>query len=172
MKNARLFFGIFIILIGFLLLLDQWGAPLRLGGFWPFFLLIPGLFFWVEFLSKRQRFGLLMPGTILVLYSAYFFFCEATNYRFSDELSFLFTFAVAAGLFLMYHFSEPKKKGLLVAGWILTGVSLITLISTIGGGQLWPIVLIICGLWLLYQKKNSSGSDQQKPSPETNHTNH
>jgi hypothetical protein len=152
MKNVKLFFGVFITLIGLLLLLDQWGTPIRLGDFWPIILLIPGLFFWIQWLSKREQTGLIVPGTILVLYSFYFFFNQLTDYHWAGQTSFMFTGAVAGGLLVMHHFSPQKRKGSLIAGWILMGIALVTAASTILSGRLWPILFIAAGIILLYTK--------------------
>jgi len=154
--NSRIFFASFLILIGVLLLMNQAGLNVDFGYIWPIFLLIPGIFFWIMFYSKkekqRMRSSLLLPGTILIIYSLYFFYNQITNYDFAGETSFVFTLGVALGFFAMYYFGEIKNKGILIPAWILAGVSAILLLSTVGGGIWWPIIIIFVGLFLLYKK--------------------
>lgn len=159
MSNTRIFFGIFVVLIGLLLLLDQWVIALKFDNWWQVLLLIPGVFLWIQFFSKRANPGLLIPGTILILYSLYFFFNQLTGHRFAGETSFIFVFAIACGLFIKRHFSKEKNNGLLAAGWILTGISIIIFLSTVSGGKWWPLLFIVIGIFLLI--KNNA----RPPSP-------
>lgn len=144
-----------IIFFGLLFLLEQSGLPVNFEFIWPLFLLVPGVFFFYRFFytpDGRKQSGILIPATILTVYALYFFFSTATAYRYSGESSFIFPFGVALGLFATYHYSTEKRRGQLTAAWVLTAVSGIVLFSTIGGGQWWPLVLIVIGLMVIFQK--------------------
>jgi len=155
MSNIRLFFGVFLIIVGIILALSQLGLPIDFGNFWPFLLLVPGLFFWGLFYSKKNQPGIssvLIPGTILVLYSLYFFFNQFTDYKYASETSFIFTFGVALGFFIMYYFGGKKQREVLIPAWILTAISVVIFLGTVGGGNWWPVFIIFLGLFLLYRK--------------------
>jgi len=153
MIKSRIYWGSAIILVGLLLLFDQWGMPINIGSFWPVFVLLPGLFFLMHFFSTRLKPGLLIPGSILTLSSVYFFFNQWTGYRWAEATSFIFVLSVALGLFAMYRFSSVKKGGLLLAGWILLVTALVNLFSTIFNGRWWPIIIIAAGVFLLAYKQ-------------------
>ncbi len=156
--RSKNIFAVIIIAIGAVLLLEQFGVDLNIGAGWPFFLLIPGVLFWVGYYTSRDtrdNFGLLIPGTILIVYSAYFFILEATNGAYAAELSFMFTFGVALAFFAAHYLSKAKPKGLKIAGWVLTIVSLITLLSTISTYDWWPAILIVIGVLLLLQRNTA-----------------
>ena len=153
MNKSRIYWGSTIILVGLLLLFDQWGMPINVSSFWPVFLLLPGIFFLMQFFSKRQKPGLLIPASILIFSSAYFFFNQWTNHRWAGATSFVFILSVAVGLIAMYRFSSTKKRGVMLAAWILAGVALINLFSTIFNGRWWPIIIIAVGVFLLAYKQ-------------------
>ncbi|MFA6098475.1 MAG: DUF5668 domain-containing protein [Patescibacteria group bacterium] len=162
MSKSRIFWGVVMIALGLLLLADQFGLDINFGSFWPIFLLLPGIALWVIFFwNKNRDGGLLIPGTILIIYSLYFFYNEYTNYKFAGETSFLFTLAIGLGFFCAYYFPQKKNRGYLIPGWILTTVSAIVLLSTVTDGKWWPIIIIIAGLFLLY-KRNKLENHQEE----------
>lgn len=172
MPNTRVLFGLLILFLGIILLLQQFGAPINVDDFWPIFLLIPGLFLWGLYYTKRDNYGVLIPATILLVYSFYFFLNESTDYKYAGETSFLFTFGVALGLYAAYSASAAKPNGLKIASYILAAISAMTLLSTIGNGIWWPVVLIVIALFMLFKQdksekpNNQSNPDNTPPSEE------
>lgn len=157
-------FAVILIVIGVLLMVNQFGLEIYIGGAWPLFLLIPGVLFWIAYLSsraQRDNYGLLIPGTILIVYSVYFFILEITGGNYAAEFSFLFTFGIGLAFFAAHYMSRAQPKGLKIAGWILTVISIITLISTLSRSEWWPGVLILIGVVLLLQR----GSKIKQPTP-------
>jgi len=106
----------------------------------------------MHFFSKRQKPGLLIPASILIFTGVYFFFNQWANYHWAGATSFVFIFSVAIGLMAMYHFSSTKKRGVILAAWILTGLALFNLFITIFDGRWWPIIIIVTGVFLLTYK--------------------
>lgn len=149
------------MIIGTFLLLGQLGAPVHGAQLWPFILLVPGCFFWWHFyVHRREQPGLLFPGTILVLYSLYFFLNQLTGYRYAGQTSFIFTLGVALGFFAMYYFSSVRRRVFFILAWIMTVISLITAVSTIAGKLWWPILLITTGALLLTRRNQSSSQPE------------
>ncbi len=170
MTNAKTIFGAIIIIIGILMLLNQFGINVNVGSYWPIFILIPGLFFWVLFFNRKDRkgsYGLLIPGTILLIYGVYFFFNIWTNDKFWAETSFIFPLGVGLSFFIAYYFSEKRVKGLLIPAWILTGAAVITLLSTSLTNIWGPIVIILFGAYLLYKQ----GTEKKKDNLEEDSSN-
>ncbi|MFZ6036030.1 MAG: LiaF transmembrane domain-containing protein [Patescibacteria group bacterium] len=165
--NSRSIIGACILVVGALLLLNQFGIAPNLGFLWPIFLLVPGVLFYVGYYQKRSsadNFGLLIPGTILIIYSLYFFINQATDYRFAGELSFMFILGVSLAFFAAYYLPTSHRRGLLIPAWILLGISIINFLGAISSWDWWPILLIVLGIYLLYSRQ------QPKNKPSVNHT--
>ncbi|MBU0963628.1 hypothetical protein KKC06_01155 [Patescibacteria group bacterium] len=163
MSKARLFGGSCIILFGVLLLLSQFGININFGNIWPIAILIPGLFFWILFLSKKDKSGgVLIPGTILVVYSLYFFFNQVTDYEFAGQTSFVFIIGVSLGFFAAYFLPQKKEPIFLVPAWILLAISIFILLITVFNGSWWPILIIILGIWLLFKNYKKDHLDNNE----------
>ncbi|MBL7074762.1 hypothetical protein ISS37_05950 [candidate division KSB1 bacterium] len=150
-RRIQVFFGGLLIVIGLLLLL----ANIRLvsmAELWPVFVLACALAFWLGFFMNTKEYGLLMPAGVLTVVGLLFLYCALTGW---DQMVYLwpvFLFAPALGFFLMY-FLGPHESGLLVPGTILSICGVIFLSFTGWGGQLWPVLLILVGILLLFVKK-------------------
>lgn len=155
MDNTRSVVGIVLILLGALFLAGQFGLDINIGAIWPIVLLLPGVIFWISYFANRENrdsYVLLIPGTILVVYSLYFFFNEATGYDYAGETSFMFTLGVGLSFFAAYYLSKSKPRGLLIAAWIVSAMALINLVSTISTWNWWPVIFIAVGITLLYKR--------------------
>ncbi len=155
--NMRAVWGILIIVIGVVFLVNELGLDVSVGEYWPVFLLLPGLFFWMMFLSKREQSGIegvLIPGTILTLLGAYFFYMNAIDWKRSSETSFIYTLIVSLAFFSAYYFGN-KARGYIIPAWILLAISAIVFFATVTEYYIWPIVLIIFGVWLLFKPRNN-----------------
>lgn len=168
MNKTKIYLGALLIIIGVLFLLQNMGININLGYYWPIFLLIPGMMLWITFFQNKQNksSALLIPGTILIVYSLYFFFNQMNDYKYAAETSFIFTLGIALGFFAANYYAKDKikRKGYLIPAWILTGVAVINLLSTTTQWEWWPIFLIGIGVYLLYKKEDK---DDIKKSAET-----
>lgn len=169
MKKSKIYLGAFFVLIGVLFLLNNMGLNINLGFYWPVVLLIPGVIFWISFYQDKEKrsSAILIPGTILIVYSLYFFFNQMNEYLYAGETSFIFTLGIALGFFAAYYYAKDRLtvKGYLIPAWILTGVALINLLGTTTQWEWWPIFLIGIGVYLLYkngQKTDNSSTKDDK----------
>lgn len=161
MKNEKYFFGLILIAIGVIGIVDQlFNINLVIGfEFWPLFILIPGLCFEYAYFSRRQLPGLLVPGGILTTIGVLFIFETITRWRFSSITWGIYPLAVAIGLFQLYLFGGRKKE-LLVPVGILATVSVVsTGIMTLNRMFIWirssiviPIIIILLGLYVITRK--------------------
>ena len=170
--NTRTVWGIIIVIIGLLFLLQELGLNIQAGKYWPIVLLIPGLAFWSMFLSRRQHKGMegvLIPGTIQTLLGAYFMVESLTNYSTADQTSFIYTLIVGLAFFAAYFFGD-RSRGYLIPAWILLGVSALILLSDNARRETWPIILIIVGVWLIVRPSRNKphGEDKHESSQSVN----
>lgn len=155
--------GYFLIGIGAIFVLTTYlNIPLAIDKLWPFFLLIPAIFFHVLFFMnpKPQRAGLLVPGGILLVYAPLFFFSQifldgdmSTTWPF-------FLLGPALGLTELYIFGG-RKIGLLIPIGILTAVALVFLAANLMSSQVGGILgllLIVLGGYLVSRKKRDDFS--------------
>ena len=160
MNKSKLYLGAFFILIGALFLLQNMGWDIKIGFYWPVVLLIPGILFWTSFYQnkKNRSSAILIPGTILIVYSLYFFFNQLNDYNYAGETSFIFTLGIALGFFAAYYYSDDKNKskGYLIPGWILLAISAVNLLGSTTQWEWWPLFLIALGVFLLYKKDHKS----------------
>ncbi|MDP3964051.1 MAG: DUF5668 domain-containing protein [bacterium] len=162
----RTLWGVLILLLGIVFLLNQLdlGWTIRLGDFWPLFIILPGLFFLSLYVRRPDgstREGLLIPGMILSLLGAYFMFSAMTDWQYGSESSFVYTLIVAVAFFSAYYLGK-RRRGYLIPAWILLIVSAIILVNTaLPQLNLWPAVLIIFGIWLLARPQKRA-----QPTPE------
>lgn len=173
MNKIKIYLGAFLVIIGCLFILQNLGLDLKIGFYWPVILLIPGIIFWITFYQNKQNrsSAILIPGTILIVYSLYFFFNQMNNYTYAAETSFMFTLGVGLGFFAAHYLAEKKNssKGYLIPAWILTGIALINLLGTTTQWEWWPILLIGFGVYLLY-KKDPKLTEQGKDNSDSTET--
>lgn len=152
--------GLIMIILGLIFLLDNLNI-LRFEFFmlWPLLVILGGTGFWLGFLTNRKNLGLIMPGTILIIYGALFMYCALTDWDYMRILWPVFLLGPGIGFFLMYAFSEKKDRGLLLPGGILTLLSLLFAFSHLNYLRYWPVILIIIGIVLLLRpsKKKNEG---------------
>jgi len=69
MKKINYLFGLFLLFIGVLLILANFGViEIAWDNLWPLFLLIAGIFFELSYFISQKDAGLLVPGGILITY--------------------------------------------------------------------------------------------------------
>ncbi len=162
-RKGNLIWGSFLILIGIVLLIGNL-SKVSMEILWPVFPLTVGLAFWVGYFHDHKNYGLLMPGSILVVVSLLFFYCNLSGWEQMEILWPVFIMAPAVGFIAMY-FGGGKDQGLLIPAVILFGTGIVFLIISSGFGDYWPVLLIIAGVFLivsqknLWQKKDQNSSD-------------
>jgi len=146
-KKSNLTWGVLLIAMGILFLIANF-SRVGMETLWPIFPLAVGIGFWIGYFNDRKNFGLLMPGSILVVVSLLFFYCNSSGWWHMEELWPVFILAPAAGFIAMY-FGGPRDQGLLIPAGILTAVGLIFLFVSSGLGDYWPVFLILAGILLI-----------------------
>ncbi len=168
--NAKNFIiGIVLIVLGLLFLADNldW-IYLSWDNLWPFLMVIAGALFWLGWLTHRKEYGLLMPGTILIVYGLLFWFCAVNGWWYMGAYHLWAFFIIGPGLgFLALYIFGEREKGMLVPAGILIGLGIIFL----SGSHFWrfivPVGLILIGVVLLWRSRRSiskSSSDLHSDS--------
>jgi hypothetical protein len=149
--KERFYIGGVFISIGVIFLLANFHL-ISIRSFWPVFVLGPGLGFIIAFFAQKKNYGMLMPGSILTTIGILFFYCEIAGWHSMEYLWPFFIIAPGIGFFALYYFGE-KDRHLLIPATILTSIGFIFLAVNNAETYTWPIILIIVGLWLLFNKK-------------------
>ena len=162
-KKSNMIWGLLLIGMGIIFLI---GNMSRVGmeSLWPVFPMVVGLAFWLGYFHDRKNYGLLMPGSILVVVSLLFFYCNFVGWLRMEILWPVFILAPAAGFLAMY-FGGPKDQGLLIPAGILSGVGFIFLFISSGFEDYWPVFLIIAGV-ILILVKGLPGKKTEEQTPE------
>jgi hypothetical protein len=146
-STQHLFWGIFLIALGIIFLMGNL-SEVGMSRLWPVFPLVVGLSFWIAYFQDRTNFGILMPGSILVVISLLFFYCNFTSWSKMEALWPIFILAPAVG-FLSMYFGGHRESGLLFPAGILTLISIIFLSISHGMSEYWPVLLIVAGVILI-----------------------
>jgi len=158
MKKINYLFGLFLLFIGVLLILANFGViEIAWDNLWPLFLLIPGIFFELSYFISRKDAGLLVPGGILITYGLLFSINVIFGWHLMDNLWPIFPLGVAIGLFQLYLFGG-REKGLLIPVGILGAVFLFFLINNliyVDFRLLAGILLVLIGIWVIFKKAKS-----------------
>ena len=159
MKKTNYLFGLFLLFIGVLLILANFGViEIAWDNLWPLFLLIPGIVFELSYFIYRKDAGLLVPGGILITYGLLFLVNVNYGWHLMDNLWPIFPLGVAIGLFQLYLFGG-REKGLLIPVGILGAVSLFFLVNNllfVDFRLIAGIILVLIGIWFIFKKGNSN----------------
>ncbi|HEX9934084.1 MAG TPA: DUF5668 domain-containing protein [bacterium] len=158
-KN-QMVWGVFFILLGGILLAGNF-TTLHLDELWPVFLIAGGAAFCMGYFLNRNNYGLLMPGTVLLVIGILFLYCSIEGWYHMEDLWPVFILAPALGFVAMY-FGGEKEKGLLVPAGILFAIGLLFLFISTGLEDLWPVLLILTGVLLLIRDFTKRKSVQGK----------
>jgi len=159
MKTSDIIIGLALIILGALFLSDNFGyLDLDFGKIWPLIIVVAGGGFWIGYFQNRKNYGLLMPGTILIVYGLIFWYCAQEGWYNMQYLWPGFMIGPGVGFFMLYLLGD-KEKGLLIPAAILTGMGLIFLFSLTDFAQFWPIILIVVGIYLIYKHYRSRKSE-------------
>ena len=159
MKKINYLFGLFLLFIGVLLILANFGViEIAWDNLWPLFILIPGIVFELSYFIYRKDAGLLVPGGILTTYGLLFLVNVNYGWHLMDNLWPIFPLGVAIGLFQLYLFGG-REKGLLIPVGILGAVSLFFLVNNllfVDFRLIAGIILVLIGIWFIFKKGNSN----------------
>lgn len=159
--------GIFLVLIGMLVLLVQ-SNQFQWQYFWPLILVLGGVLFALGFFVWRENYGLLMPAAILIILGLFFFYMMRTQWFLIDRLWPVFILAPGIGFLLMYFFG-PRHNPLWIPGMILILLALIFFAQFCLYFRFWPLILIIIGLYLIFQRSADGDKSITAPQSEASH---
>lgn len=154
MKALRLIIGFLLILVGvtslvtYVFHLENY----LVHNLWFLLILIPGLYFEMNYFQTRKNPGQLVPGGILTVIGLLFCFENLTRWDYSNYTWPIYLLAVAFGLFQLYLY-DHQDKGLLIPITILCLISFLFYLQLfISSSLLLAIFLIIIGLYILLRK--------------------
>ena len=154
MKTIRYLVGLLLILIGgFSLITYIFHLNNELiHHLWFLCVLIPGLYFEMNYFQTRKNPGQLVPGGILTVIGLLFCFEILTRWDYSNYTWPIYLLAVAFGLLQLYLY-DHQDKGLLIPITILCLISFLFYLQLfISSSLLLAIFLIIIGLYILLRK--------------------
>ena len=152
-----------LIGLGFLFLIGQLLGVSLIGLLWPFFIIVPGLLFFVFMvLGGKDTSGLAIPGSIITTVGLILFYQNLTGHWASWAYAWALIFPTAVGAGMMIHgawghheHAWDGGKRLATTGLIIYVVAAVffELILNISGSPLnriaLPVLLIGLGLYLL-----------------------
>ena len=154
MRTLQFLIGFLLILIGgFSLITYTFHLNNELiHHLWFLCVLIPGLYFEMNYFQTKKNPGQLVPGGILTVIGLLFCFEILTEWHYSSYTWPVYLLAVAFGLLQLYSY-DHKDKGLLIPITILCFISLLFYVQLfISSSLLLAICLIIIGLYILLRK--------------------
>ncbi len=146
-KSGELVWGFFLVVLGIVFLISNL-SHVGMEKMWPVFPLAIGLAFIAGYFYEKKNYGLLMPGTILLVISALFFYCIIAGWWRMETLWPVFILAPGFGFLAMYLGGE-KEQGLLIPAAILTAIGAVFLFVRVGLGDYWPMFLVLAGVLLI-----------------------
>jgi hypothetical protein len=144
----RWIFGILLIIVGVFLIFN-YSLNLNLE-LWPLALLIPGIFFF--FGASKENIGLYIPGSILTFLALFFFFNVATDWSYHQYLWPLYVFSVSFAFYIAAIFG--KESNFIIPANSLLIITVGLFFISLKLLKLWPVALIILGLWIIFDSKN------------------
>ena len=125
MKKRNSLFGIFLIFLGFMLVINEIYDidVLSFSNFWPVLILVPGILLEVSFFVLKKEPAILVLGGVLTTTGLLFIFETITNWKYSAETCPIYSFGLAIGLFQYYLYSK-KNKTLLLFIFLLAFISI------------------------------------------------
>lgn len=153
-----LFLGGSLLLLGAWFALRQVGAPLPgIEAMWPVFPTLVGAAFLLGFLLQPRNYGLVLPGTIILLVGLFFFAFTLgpLDWHQMKELWPIFPLIVGLSFVAMWVASLFRYWGLLVPGFLgiatgMLGLSLtVTPLGEVVGMVGWPVVFLASGASLV-----------------------
>jgi LiaI-LiaF-like transmembrane region len=157
--------GLLLIGLGVLFLLGQFVRFDIWHYLWPFFVIGFGLMFFVGMIAGgKEAGGLAIPGSLFTMLGLLFLYQNAFNHWASWAYAWALLAPTSVGIGLMIFGRWSDKPGLYQPGWLLMIIGL-TIFLALGaffellagiagfaspGRVLWPLVLILVGVLLLF----------------------
>ena len=176
MRKNNMVLGVILLGLGAVALLNNFGLinfHFSIWRLWPLIFLIPGLVFELNYFNNNGPVGLVVPGGILLTYGAIFMICSIFGYQHMIYLWPWTVGSVGIGLYQLYLFGERHRPLFWVSfGFITFAVlsSSLALLS-IKGSYVFPALLIVAGVALLYNSKGHSDDDSPIISVEYENSN-
>jgi hypothetical protein len=152
-EKKSFIWGLFLIIIGFIFLgnnLDWF--HISFDTLWPLLMILGGGLFWIGWILNRKDYGLLMPGTILIVYGLMFQYNTIYGWYYMEELWPGFLLGPGLGFYMMYLLGN-RERGLLIPGTILTALSILFFMGSHTFRYFWPLLLIGVGVYLIFKKQ-------------------
>lgn len=169
--RTNLLFGILLVGLGALFLLGQIFGFNLAGYLWPFFIIVPGLLFFLGMVLGGKPAGpLAIPGSIVTTVGLLLLYQSITGHWESWAYAWTLIFPTSVGVGLTINgiwsdIPDLKETG---SRWITAGVVIFLmggiffeLILNVSGGLigniLWPGMLILLGIYLLARRASPDG---------------
>ena len=143
-KYPSLIFGLILIGLGTVFLLAQFLNISFWRFFWPFFIIIPGLLFFLGMVMAGKSAGpLAIPGSIVTTFGLILLYQSVTNHWASWAYVWALIFPTSVGIGLIIHgaWSEQPNVRNQGMGWLRTGMILFAI-----GGVFFEFIVGISGL--------------------------
>ena len=166
MKKGRILVGLFLIALGFLFLLNYASSYyfLTSANTWPFYLLILGLGFELNFFLTSKNSWSLIPGGVLLATGVIMLLQVFLNHWHYARYTWpIYILIPLAGLWQFYYFSG-KKRSLLIPIYVLSSLTAITAIFSVLAfafqtqllSMVIAIAFILAGGFILLKKQDSN----------------
>jgi hypothetical protein len=180
--RANLAIGALLIGLGALFLFGHLFHVNLWAFFWPFFIIVPGLLFFVGMVLGGKPAGpLAIPGSIVTMVGLLLLYQSITGHweSWAYAWALILPTSVGIGLSINGAWSDVERLVTTGAKWITVGIALFLiggvffeLILNISdnfiGNVVWPGLLIAFGLYLLLRRGANAGSGQAaKPAADT-----
>jgi hypothetical protein len=178
-RRGNLVLGVVLVVLGALFLVAALLGASVWRVAWPFLIIVPGaLFFLLMVVAGRQAGALAIPGSIIAITGLVLLY-QSLSHRW-ESWAYLWALVspTGVGLGLLVWGLWGARDNLVRAGWIVIKVGLalfvvfglfFELILNIGGGGieriLWPILVILFGVYLLIQPERWGRGRGNQPTP-------
>ncbi|HQV33841.1 MAG TPA: DUF5668 domain-containing protein [Calditrichia bacterium] len=166
MDSKSLIGGTFFILLGVLFLGDNFGwIEFSMATFWPWLVVLVGVFFLLGWFRNRSETGLLMAGTIFSVYGLLFLYCSNYGWWQMGAYNLWAFFIIGPGLgFLMLYLFGEQEGSLLYTAVFLIGLGTLFLMSFLNFGYFLPLLMIAIGLWMIIKNRRAADNASQTPT--------
>ena len=152
-NKTTFLFGVILIAIGGILLLKSFDIfYLKWDTIGSVILIFFGAYQLGAWALNRKNYGLLFPGTIMLIYGLVFLLCSWNSWNLLSDLWPVFILAPGVAFLLMYFFGN-KETGLLVTAIIMLGIGFIFLSQNFFYYNFWPVIIIVIGILLIWKGK-------------------
>jgi predicted ferric reductase len=145
-----------LIAIGILLLLANLDLlSMKIGDLWPLMLLFIGYSMLASWFNDHINSGKIFSGILMILLGIFFLIMTFTNWVYMDSLWPAFILMPGLSILVKSVLAKgPDRHSSRVSAYILIGVSFVFFLLESPYEELWPLVLILIGLVILFQSKS------------------